>query len=147
MKSRAFYYVWLAFFVLSLPYIPKLFGYSTTQIGHLYEAKEYTEKYYVIFSREPEKVSSRKEYKLPAEIERRYDYVYTDENGNDYESLGYHINYLYFPNGGFLSFDYDYAYEEPSCSKLQVKQERKVTDYHGDEYYISLTKEKVDFIV
>ena len=151
--SKTFYLSWIICFLLCLPYIPILFGYETTQIGDFYEATEYTEKYYVIMSTKPESVSNRKKYTLPAEIERRYDLIGTTDLYEDYYSqsyggediyeLNYHINHLYFPNGGYLSFDYDYAYEEISCSKLQINQETKVTDNHDNYYYIKLTKEKV----
>ena len=126
--------MWCLFLLLSVPYIPILFKCETTQIGDFYEAEDYTEYYYVLMSREPENKIGRKVYTLPAEIERRY-----DENE---ERHCYHINYLYFPNGGYLSFDYDFAYEEPNCSTVQKDKETEVTDYHGDVYYITLTTEK-----
>lgn len=146
IKNKLFYGVWIFFLLLSIPHIPVLFGYETTQIGDFYEAKEYTEKYYVIMSRQPKEKENRKAYKLPAEIERVFDYSYTTDVDEDYYSqehggqdvyvLNYHINHLYFSNGGYLSFD------EPSYSMLQVEKESEVMDYHGDTYYITLTKEK-----
>ena len=142
-KRRMFYVVWVLFLILSLPHIPVLFGYETTQIGDFYEANEYTEEYYVIFSREPKSNTNRKQYMLPAQIERRYTYEGTTDDGHEIYDLNYHINYLYFSNGGYLSFDYDYAYEEPSCSAVVVNRESEVTDYHGKTYYVTLTDEKV----
>ena len=142
IKGKVFYVAWLLFFVLSIPHIPVLYGYETTQIGDFYEAREYKEKYFVVMSRKPEDIEDRKQYTLPAEIERRLTYEGSDDNGNDFYSLNYHINYLYFPNGGYLSFDYDYAYEEAGRTSVKVNKETEVVDYHGDEYYITLTKEK-----
>lgn len=141
IRKRLFYIVWLLFFLLSIPYIPVLFGHQTTQIGTFYEARTYKAKYNVILSRESSNVSNRKLYTLPAEIERKYDYTGYDEHG-DYYELNYHVNYIYFPNGGYLSFDYDYAYDEPSCSLVAVNRETIVTDSHDDEYYVTLTAEK-----
>lgn len=145
IKNKMFYIVWILMFVLSIPYIPILCGYETKQIGDFYEAREYTQKYYVKMSRNPNGTFGRKQYTLPAEIERRLDYDYTVDEYEDYYfqthggydvyKLAYHINQLYFPNGGYLSFDFDSA-------KLQVDKEVEVEDYHGDTYYITLTKEK-----
>ena len=154
-KSRAFFISWLVTIVLCLPHIPVLFGYETNQIGAFYEATNYKAKYYVTMSREPNSKTNRKAYTLPAEIERREDYMGTETyhssthyiDGETYESdiyaLNYHINYLYFPNGGYLFFDYDEAYENPKYSTVALNQETKVTDYHGDNYYITLTSKKV----
>jgi hypothetical protein len=119
------------YMLLSTPYTPVLFGYKTTQIGDFYEAKSYTEKYYVIMSREPEHKSNRKAYTLPALIERDL------EHATEYDE--YHINYLYFPNGGYLTFDTC----EPEHNGIYPNEEVSVYDYHGDEYYITLTKQKV----
>lgn len=153
IKNKLFYLVWGIFFLLSISYIPVLFNYESTQIGNLYEANEYKEKYYVIMSREPEQNLNRKVYTLPAEIERRKDYLYTTEikedyygqsyGGNEVYMFNYHINYLYFPNGGYLYFDYDKAYEEPELTLLKVGKETKVEDYKENQYYITLTKNKI----
>lgn len=143
-RRRCFYVVWAVYLMLSLPHIPVLFGYETTQIGDFYEAREYTEEYYVIFSRKPQSDTSRKQYMLPALIERRLDYIDMTEDGHDICDLNYHINYLYFSNGGHLSFDYDGAYEDAERSAVILGQETKVEDYHGDTYYVTLTDEKVE---
>lgn len=146
IKNKLFYIVWIFFLLLSIPHIPVLFGYRTTQIGDFYESKEYTEKYYVIMSRQPKENKGRKIYTLPAEIERSLDYSYTTDVYEDYYSqvhggedvyvLNYHINHLYFPNGGYLYFD------ESTNSILQVGQETEVIDYHDNTYYVTLTNEK-----
>lgn len=153
--SKAFYISWLLAFVLCIPHIPVVCGYETTNIGDFYEAGEYTAKYYVIMSREPNSETNRKAYTLPAEIERRSDeHVETYKtatnylDGETYEQevsvLNYHINYLYFPNGGYLVFNYDEAYENPEYSILLLDAETKVTDYYGDDYYITLTSKKAE---
>lgn len=147
------FYIWfLCFFLFSIPYLPRLFGYKTTQIGNLYEASAYTESYLVIMSRKPEDEKPRKEYTLPAQIYRQSDYDHTTRirdnfygeqtGGRDIHSLNYHIRYLYFSDGGFLSFDYDEAYDNPDLTIIIPNKETKVIDYKGDEYYITLTKEK-----
>ena len=143
-RRRCFYVAWAFYLMLSLPHIPVMFGYETTQIGDFYEAREYTEEYYVIFSRKPQGDTSRKQYMLPALIERRLDYIDTTEDGQDICDLIYHINYLYFSNGGYLSFDYDGAYDDAERSAVILGQETKVEDYHGNIYYITLTDEKVE---
>ena len=140
------------FFILSIPYVPRLFGYETTRIGDFYEAEEYTERYYVLMSREPENNPARKVYHLPAKIERRYDYVGTSDivedmygqkyGGEDIYYSNYHILYLYFPKGGCINFDYDYAYEDDEITKLIPNKETECEDSKGKTYYITLTKEK-----
>lgn len=151
IKNRLYYIVWALFFVLSIPYIPTLLGYQTTQIGDFYEAREYKEKYYVIMSKKPENVSNRKQYTLPAEIERRWDYSYTTNVTEDYFSQehggheiyvpNYHINRLYFPNGGCLVFNHDSS--EPEDTDIELNKETEVIDYHDNTYYVTLTDRKV----
>lgn len=152
LNFKPSFYIWfLCFFLFSIPYLPKLFGYKTTQIGHLYEARTYTETYKVIMSRDPESKGNRKEYTLPAQIFRQSDYDHTTPvrnnyygeltGGEDRYKLNYHIQYLYFPNGGYLSFNSDHYYDD---TIIIPNKETKVTDSKGDEYYITLTKEKVN---
>lgn len=141
IKNKVFYVIIAALFLFSIPYIPIIFGHQTTQIGDFYESNEYIEKYFVLMSREPETVNDRKCYTLPAEIERREDFLYSFEADEVY-TLNYHINYLYFPNGGYLSFNYDESYEYPEYTAIYLNKETKVTDYKGDSYYITLTKQK-----
>lgn len=153
IKSPLYYIVWALFFVLSIPHIPVLIGYQTTQIGDFYEAREYKAKYYVIMSREPGSVNSRQQYTLPAEIERRKDYLYTtditedyffqEHGGHEVYGLIYHINRLYLPNGGYLIFNYDAAYDNPEDTDIELNKETEVIDYHDDTYYITLTDRKV----
>ena len=137
IKNKLFYIAWILFFLLSIPHIPVLCGYETTQIGDFYEAKEYKEKYYVIISRQSKEHNNRKVYTLPAEVVRSLDFSHATETDDVY-TLNYHINYLYFPNGGYLYFD------EPTYSIIQIGQESEVIDYHDDSYYITLTKNKVN---
>ncbi len=154
-KNRNFFITLCLSFLLSIPHIPVLCNYETTDIGSYYEATEYTAKYYVIMSREPETNPNRKAYTLPAEIKRklheeketfRSSTSYLDgETSEQYVSVPYyHINYLYFPNGGYLTFTYDEASENPDYTDIILNEETMVTDYHGDEYYITLTNKKVN---
>ena len=59
------------------------------------------------------------------------------EHATEYDE--YHIKYLYFPNGGYLTFDTC----EPEDNDIYPNEEENVYDYRGDEYYITLTKQKV----
>ena len=141
-KSRAFYTSWIVAFIFCIPHLPRLWEYSTTQIGDFYEANTYIETYYIYMSREPETVKNRKVYTLPAEIERREDLKGTTDDGHDIIILNYHINHLYFPNGDYLSFDYDGAYENIENTKIKLNKEKIISDYHGNDYYITLTSKK-----
>ncbi len=125
IKTKVFYIVFVVYFILSVPYIPKLLGYKTMQIGDFYEAEEYKAKYYVIMSRDPDGSAIRKEYKLPAEIERRTDYLY-------------HINYIFFSNGGYLNF----TDRDDEDTVLSPDKETRCIDNKNEYYYITLTKEK-----
>ena len=148
IKRKLFYIVWVSVLLLSIPQMPVLFGYETTQIGDFYEAKEYTEKYYVLMSRQPQEKENRKVYTLPADIERSLEYYYTEDvyedyylqehGGYDVYSQGYYIRKLHFPNGGYLTFD------NMDDSLILVGIETEVIDYHEDTYYITLTSEKVN---
>lgn len=145
-KSRAFYFSWILSFILFLPQVPTYCGYGTTQIGDFYEKKEYTEDYIVIMSRKPETELGRKEYTLPATIVRSEDYASTNSRTDwlsgersEREIYGYfyHIDKLYFPNGGYLTFD-----EEDNIVLLD--EEVELEDYHDDTYYITLTDQIYD---
>lgn len=140
-KSHAFYFSWILSFIFFLPQVPTYFGYGTTQIGDFYEKKEYMEDYIVIMSREPETQLDRKEYTLPATIIRTEDYIGTTISNNwlsgdilereIYEHL-YHIDKLYFPNGGYLTFKEEY-------NMVYLDEEVKLYDRHDNPYYITLT--------
>ena len=71
------------------------------------------------------------------------DYYFQEHGGEDVYALAYHINKLYFPNGGYLTFDYDAVYDNPEYSTVYPNKETKVIDYHDNEYYITLTNLKV----
>ena len=136
IKSKVFYGFVCLFFLLSIPYIPKFCGYKTTQIGDFYEARQYTEKYYVLMSTKPKSNSKRKVYRLPATIERSIDDIGTTEEGRPESETRYHLKYLYLSNGGKLTFEYN------EDAILIPDEEVKVYDKNGTEYYITLTKEK-----
>lgn len=144
IKTKVFYVVAIIYFLASLPYIPYLCGYKTTQIGDFYESREYKEKYYVVMSRKPKTVEGRKQYFLSAEIERCYDQIGTTreyENaygqqygGHDIYELNYHINYIFFSNNGYLCFENQI---------ININDETRVTDSKGNTYYVTLTRKKV----
>ncbi len=133
--SKVFFISWCITLLLSLPYMPRLLGYGTTQIGDFYEYSEYTENYIVYLSREPKEIKNRKQYTLTAEISRYEDKIGETDEGRDITTLNYHINYLYFNNGGYLYFGSD-------STILYLNKETKVTDYNDDTYYITLTDQK-----
>lgn len=153
IRSGIFYAIWIFSFILSIPYIPTLFGYETTQIGDLYEAREYTANYYVIMSREPETAKDRKIYTRPAEITRQIDYKYTtamrtdsytqqEYGGDDIYGFAYHIKCMYFLNGTRLDFSTD-----DNNSVIYLNKETKVTSTSGKDYYITLTGKKCDEVL
>ncbi len=128
--------------------IPFLLNIGTTQIGDYYELTEYKEYYYVEFSREPKSKPNRKVYTLPAEIVRSRDYsgktpVKEDYYGNEYGgheiyTSNYHINYLFFSNGGWLYFG------DEEDNWVLIDKEVELCDYYDNTYYITLTKEKAN---
>jgi len=144
-KSRAFYFSWLLSFLLFLPNVPIYMGYGTTQIGDFYEKKDYTEEYMVIMSQKPQTNPNRKEYTLPATIYRCEDYLdttssthYITGERSEKEIYGYqyHIEKLYFSNGGYLTFDEGY-------NVVHLNEEVKLYDRNNnDTYYITLTDQK-----
>ncbi len=149
VRHGMFYIFWSLYLLLSIPYIPVVCGYKTTDIGSFYEASEYKEKYNVIMSKEPDTVSGRTEYTLPALIERHPEYSYTTDEYEDYygQSHGGHdvytptycISRLYFKNGGHLTFDLSF----PERITVIPNLETQVTDTKGNTYYITLTTTKV----
>ena len=137
----------MIFLILSVPHLPSVFSYEVEQIGHFYEPAEHKGNYVVYMSKEPQSKRNRQVYTLPAEIERIEDYDGSITHRNnltgeetDYEitSLNYHINYLWFRNGGYLYF------MESDNSVVIPDKEVKLKDSHDDTYYITLTKEKYD---
>ena len=143
--SKIFVVCWSVTFALSLPHWPPLFGYETTQIGDIYEKEEYIENYLVIMSRQPNTVQNRKKYTLPAQIQRTKDetgyqekinYITGEREERDICALVYHINYLYFNNGGYLYF------MEEEDNIIIPNIEVDLEDFHGDTYYITLTEDK-----
>ena len=108
--------------------------------GALFEKKEYEGNFIVTMSRNPKSTSERTVYYLPAHISKYCEVVdeythytwYTGEREEEYiESSLYHINHLYFSNGGYSTF-----YED---NILHLNEEARVTDYEGNTYYITLT--------
>ena len=149
VRHGMFYIFWSLYLLLSIPYIPVVCGYETTTIGDFYEAVEYKEKYYVIISKEPNTISGRTEYTLPALIERHLEYSYTTDEYEDYygQTYGgrdiylptYCISRLYFKNGGYLTFDSSF----PERITVIPNLETQVTDTKGNLYYVTLTTNKI----
>lgn len=130
LKNRQFLKSYLLTFIISLPIIPFILGFGNSQIGSFYERDGYTEKYYVMYSKDSENSDFRKVYKLPAEIHCVKDAI----PGFNYY---YELNRLHFSNGGYASFN------ESDQNELRPENEVYVVDNKGYEYYITLTKEKV----
>lgn len=103
---------------------------GSTQIGSLIEKPEYTEKYYVYLYPEG---SQSKNYKLEADISAK---IIKYEEGSERE---YFIDKAYFPNGGYIAFDYEDNYSDP----LQIGKRTTFRDNKSKYWDIELTKEKV----
>ena len=148
--SRVLYVSLILSLVVGSFHIPFVLGIGTTQIGDYYELTEYTEYYYVQMSRNPETDANRKVYTLPAEICRSEDFegyteIKEDFYGNTYGGretykTNYHINYLYFNNGGYLCF----SDNDPERNAVVLNKEIKIQDYHDETFYITLTANKAD---
>lgn len=139
-SNRALYASLVVALTFGCFHLPFVLNIGTTQIGDYYELPEYKEYYYVQLSRKPKSNTDRKVYTLPAEIERTRDYEYTTDKGHEVYATNYHINYLFFSNGGWLYF----GDEEPEENAVLLETEVEMEDYHNNTYYITLTKEKAD---
>ncbi len=144
--GKVFAIWWCVAILIGSFHVPRLLNIGNTQIGSFYELPEYKENYMVIMSRKPNTEKNRKQYTLPAEIEKLPMYagqkvsinVYSGERETtEMYSSGYCINYLYFNNGGHLYFEGD-DYQ----NALILNEEVKIEDYRGDTYYITLTDKK-----
>ncbi len=109
--------------IIGAPSAWLFFGGGIEHPGALFEKSEYQGTYIVAMSRKPETENSRTVYYLPAHISK-------------FSGVFYHIDKLYFNNGGYLTF------EEENIVFLD--KEVKIYDYKGDRYYITLTTEKAD---
>ena len=144
IRKKIFYVTWVVFFILSLPYIPSLCGYGTTQIGEFYESNEYREQYFVYIRNNSKQA---KAYRCKADIYRGiYGYPsYTDEGEETFivQSKGYFLEKVYWDNGGYLTFIDDDWIETTSSARIYPGKETLVTDCHDNDYYVTLTTEKV----
>lgn len=122
-------------FSIFLPLIPRFLGYRTTQIGDEYEAYEYKEIYYVLFSIYPCDNPFRISYAFPAEIERIKEFYEDPSDSHIY----YRVNYIY-PYGEERIIIGDRSTVIPNEEKI-------VEDFDGNRYYVTLTeiKYKNDF--
>lgn len=126
--SKTFLFLWAFSFLIVVPTFPYFFGYRTTQIGSQFAASEYTEMYYVILSDRPCNNLFREAHAVPAEIEKIKEY-----DGPGYNSY-YRVNYIY-----------PYAEKRICISDLgdvSPNKERRVEDFDGNEYYVTLTEIK-----
>ena len=140
--------VWIAILLLlSLPHIPKVYGYYSTQIGDFYEGSDYTENYVIFMSREPEANKNRKVYILTAQISRFEEetgtdtsihYITGEHNEKPIKGLFYHIDKIYFSNGGYI----DFTDVDSRLRILNLDIETKICDNNGDSYYVTLTSQK-----
>ena len=134
--------------ILLLPFIFQNF--QNTDIGSFLEQESYREKYYVYIR---EDNTRAKAYKVKADIARNYlkqgdNFSFGDESLSLTET-GYYVERIYWGNGGFLTFIEsfeDYASDTEdffSSQRIHPGNEVKVVDIKGDEYYVTLTTEKV----
>ena len=113
-----------------------IFHAGTTQIGSIIEKREYTENYYV-YMRKSE--TSEKNYKLKARI--RKDINYMDDGDTSRKFEGYYIEELYFQNGKHITF-LESDQETNVLEELEPYTEVSVMAQNGQEYFITLTREK-----
>lgn len=126
----------VAFWIVALPLVFLCilgasinFG-SNTQIGSLFEAREYTETYYVMMSS-----NGSTYYKVPATIYHN-DEVYHE---HDHLRSRYFIESAYFPKGGKLFFGdvYDFEY-----SQISLTEPQPFYDQDEKKWECLLTKER-----
>lgn len=131
--------------VLSIIFSPPVFNhFENTNIGSFLEKESYREQYYV-YIRSDAKQS--KAYRCKADIYRgNYGYSsYTDDGEETFiiEGNGYFLEKVYWNNGGYLTFADDDFLETTSSARIYPGKETVVTDCHDDEYYVTLTTEKI----
>lgn len=131
--------------VLGITSSPFIFcHFENTNIGSFLEKESYREQYYV-YIRSNNKQS--KSYRCKADIYRGdYGYpAYTDEGEETFiiKGNGYFLEKVYWDNGGYLTFTDDDFLEITSSARIYPGKETLITDCHGDEYYVTLTTEKV----
>lgn len=128
--------------ILSLPFVFQHF--ENTNIGSFLEKESYEEQYYVYIRSNPKQSKS---YRCKADIYRgNYGYPsYTDEGEETFiiRGNGYFLEKVYWNNGGHLTFVDDDFLEITSSARIYPGKETLVTDCHDDEYYVTLTTEKV----
>lgn len=128
--------------ILSSPFVFDKF--QNTNIGSFLEKDSYEEQYY-IYIRNSRKQS--KSYRCKAKIYKGdYGYPsYTDDGEETFvvQGNGYFLEKVYWNNGGYLTFVDDDLLETASSARIYPGKETSVTDYHDNEYYVTLTTEKV----
>lgn len=132
-------------FVLGTIFSPFVFSnFENTNIGSLLEKDTYQEQYYVYIRRN----NHSKSYRVKADIFKgNYGYPsYTDEGEETFiiKGNGYFLEKIYWNNGGYLTFsDRNDCFDGASSARLYLGQEARVIDYHDNEYYVTLTSDKV----
>ena len=129
--SGNYQYIKVILFLIGFYHIIMSTFFTNTQIGSFYEKSEYSEKYYVYLTYNKNDV---KFYKLPADIHSSID-EYEDYDGTIHSYRNYFLTKVYWPNGNILEFDYLEIEPEEQCSLSDIK---------GNDYYIELTKNKVE---
>lgn len=132
----------IMFSILGFILSPQVFDkFENTNIGGFLEKETYREQYYV-YIRNDDKFS--KSYRVKADIYKgSYGYETYADDGEDSSVVkgnGYFLDKIYWNNGGYLIFHNSDGF---SGARLYPGQEAKVTDYHGFDYYVTLTTEKV----
>lgn len=117
-------------------------SYSNTQIGSLFESRNYKEKYWVNLF--PNK-DNAKNYRVPADIIATYsigdsdceNYFGLNESCEKSERI-YLIEKAYFTNGGYITFE-----NTEEAIPLQVNEKVPITDIDGTNWWIELTNKQV----
>lgn len=128
--------------ILSSPFVFNKI--QNTNIGSFLEKDSYHEQYYVYIRKDDNKLKS---YRCKADIYKgKHGYSsYTDDGEETFiiKGSGYFLEKVYWANGGYLTF-IDDQLEAASSARIYPGKETSVIDYHGNEYYVTLTTEKVN---
>ena len=130
--------------ILGIFFSPLVFSrFQNTNIGSFLEKDSYCEQYYVYIR---DDATKQKSYRVKADI-MRSDYGYEDGEGFVVQGKGYFVLKVYWGNGGYLTFVSEdelgiTGYPDRSV-RVYPSSETRVYDYKHEDYYITLTTEKV----
>lgn len=128
VESKKANFLIIVVFLIGMAYLPfSLFNCGNTTFGSVFEKRHYTEDFYVFIT---DNRSTSKRYKVRATIEKTSPSI--TENA-------YFLKTVYWNNGGYISF----ANSGYLGKQVFPNEETNVTDIYGNDYYVTLTAEKV----